>query len=163
MPSDLQDYESEVENISRDLVSELAPDELELFDDLAQEYRANPNPPDATHGTDSALGFGLDAGVVAMSPAVMAAVTGAFGFVVTIAADTLKEQSKTVIVAAVKKLFEAKKSEPAASEPAPIVLTPDQLREVQKIAAEQARRFGLKKDEAEKLADSLAGRLAMGG
>jgi hypothetical protein len=145
-----------VDEISKELVAEVAPEELDLFEELAQEYHANPKPPQAARGGDDALGFGLDAAMAAASPAVMAAVTACLGFVLQVATDALKDQTKTAVQAQVKTLFAGKKSGPAA-----INLTADQLARVRDLALGEARRFGLKKAEADRLADALAGRLAM--
>jgi hypothetical protein len=145
-----------VMDISRDLVGEVAPEELDLFDDLAAEYRANPNPPKVTRGGDDALGFGLDAAMIASSPAVMAAVSVTLGFVIQVASDLLKDHTKTAVQDQIRKLFAGRKSGPVA-----LTLTADQLARVRDLAASEARRFGLGRDEADRLADALAGRLAM--
>ena len=147
-----------VDEISKELVAEIAPEELDLFDELAAGYHANPNPPDASRGGDDALGFGLDAALIATSPAAMAAVSACLGYLLQVATDALKDQTKTAIQEQVKKLFAAKKSGPAQ-----LHLDADQLARARSLAASEARRFGLSKADADRLADALAGRLAING
>lgn len=147
---------SMIDDLSRALVAEIAPEELDLFPDLAQEYHANPKPPEVTRGGDDPLGFGMEAALIATTPAVMAVVTLAFNFVTQVATDTLKDQTQTFIQEQVKRLFAGKKSGPASLE-----LNPEQITRLRNLAASEAHRFGLKKAEADRLADALAGRLAM--
>lgn len=146
-----------IDEISKELVAEVAPEELDLFDELAEAYHANPNPPERTRGGgDSALGFGLDAAITAASPAAMAAVSACFGYLIQIAGDAFKDQTRDFITVQVKALFGKK-----ASAPVQLHLDPAQLARARDLAASEARRFGLSKDEADRLANALAGRLAM--
>jgi hypothetical protein len=144
-----------VDAVSLELVGQFAPKELEIFDDLAQDFHDDPTPPEAKRGPESPLGFGLDAAMIATSPAVMAAVTACVAFVMNAAADALKDQTKGFIQEQVKKLFKGSQADPAKFN-----LTADQLKHVEELAAKEARRFGLKKAEADRLAAVLAGRLA---
>lgn len=144
--------------LSRELLEEVAPEELDLFDELATEYHANPVPPDRSARTrDDALGFGLDAELIAISPAVIAAMTACLNFIVGIISESLKNQGETFINAQLKKLFEGKKPTDSS-----LSLDTEQLRHVRKLTLHEARRFGMGKAEADKLADALIGRLAMG-
>jgi hypothetical protein len=156
MSGDTGDTTQLVDEVSRDLVGEIAPEELDLFDELAQEYHADPNPPEVTRGGDSALGFGMEAALIATSPAVMAAVTVGVGFVMQVATDALKDQTKGFIQDQVKKLFAGKKPDDVN-----VQLNADQLAHLRDLAAKEASRFGLKKAEADRLADAIAGRVAM--
>jgi hypothetical protein len=149
----------EVDKIAKDLVAEVAPEELDLFDELAREYHANPRPPQVTRGGgDDALGFGLDAAVAASSPAVIAAVSACFGFALQIASDAFRDQTKDFVKDQVKKLLGGRKSGPVL-----LHLDAAQLAHARDLAASEARRFGLNKADADRLADALAGRLAMNG
>jgi hypothetical protein len=148
-----------ISEVSKEIVAQVAPEEVELFDDLAAEYYANPQPPDlAARASDDPLGFGLDAGIVAATPAVMAMVSVAFGFVWQAAVDSFKTESQDFIAHKVKELFQGKKQESA---PKTLALTPAQLKEVRRLCIKEATDFGMCDKDAGQMADALAGRLAM--
>jgi hypothetical protein len=150
------DEQALVAELSRELVSEVAPEELDLFDDLAGEYLANPNPPHATRGPgDDALGFGMGEALSAVTPAAMAALSVMIPLVTNMALDLFKSEGADFIRQMVKEKLSGKK-------PVGFNLTPAQLQKARELAFAEAKRFGLKKAEADRLADALAGRLAMG-
>ena len=146
--------------LSMDIVAEVAPEELDLFDDLVDEYYEDPSPPDmSASARDSALGFGLGGALAAATPAATAMVSAVLGLVVQVATQAFQDESSDFIRDKVKSLFGGKKVETTTD--APIPLTQDQLRRMREAALAEAQKFGMSGDEAERMADALFRRMAV--
>jgi hypothetical protein len=64
-------------------VAEVAPEELELFDELLEEHFANPEASNTpTHSEDDALAFGLESAMTVVTPVVAAVVSAVVKYVV---------------------------------------------------------------------------------
>jgi hypothetical protein len=154
--------------ISQSVVGEIAPEEMDLFDELMQEYFNNPSPPDLSkQAKDDALGFGLGEVLLAFAPAVAAALRAVMDHLLGQAMNDVKEEGATAIRNRIKDLLNPEK----------ISETPDQqkkdkkndsldfsrghLAAVRKIARAEAKKFGLTDEDAEKLAGVLIGKLAL--
>jgi hypothetical protein len=143
-----------IEQVSRHLVTEVAPEELGLFDALMADYFADPTPPDpADADSDGPLEFGLGEALVAVTPAAAAVATAVLTYILTEVIKTTQVESAKAITNKIKKLFNLKEKTEA--------LTTDQLKQVQKMAIKQAKLFGLAGDQAKQLASSLVGSLAL--
>ena len=150
-----------VEEVSRCVVDEVAPEELDLFGDLMAEYFADPTPPAAGDvQRDDALGFGLGEALIAVTPAAAAMVTAVLAHVLAEAGDALKEESGNRVKDAIKRLFNPEKEE-AEKRPRPQPLSTDQMKQVRRIARREAIKFGLDPDVASKMATALIGALAL--
>jgi hypothetical protein len=131
-----------ITHFSKDIVAEVAPEELELFDELMEEHFANPEASNTpTHSEDDALAFGLESAMTVVTPVVAA------------------------VVSAVVKYAEA---EPAPAQSAPkkpasasVSLSPDELARVRQLALEQSLACGLDSSQAERIADSVIVRLVL--
>lgn len=144
--------------LSQSVVAEVAPEELPLFAELAQEYLDDPSPPDlAAPANNEPLGFGLEEILVAVTPAAMAMTSSALTYVLAEVIKATQAESAAVIKSKIKTLFNAKEK---SHDPPP--LTPEQLDRVRKLARKQARSFGMNADQAERMVDALIGRLVMG-
>ena len=144
-----------VEELSKSVVSEVAPEELDLFDELVQEYFDDPAPPDlSAQASDDALGFGMSEMLVAATPAAMAMASAVVGFVLSEAIEADQEESVGLVL---KRLFKKGK----VTDEGPPPLDKAQLEQVKKLALEQAQAFGMKPDEAKKMTDALIGSLAL--
>jgi hypothetical protein len=150
-----------IEEVSKRIVTEFAPEELDLFDDLIAEYFVDPTPPDLSDsGGDDALAFGVGEVLVAVTPAAAAVVTAVLTHVLTEATEVIKEESAAKIKKGIKDIFgPEKKDKQDDDEPQP--LTRDQLEQVKKLARRQAKKFGLEPDLANKMADALVGALVL--
>lgn len=72
-----------VKTLAKDIVAEVTPEELLLFDELVQEYFDDPTPPDlSTRGSDDPLGMDLGE-LLAETPAIMAMVMSWLAFLST--------------------------------------------------------------------------------
>ncbi len=159
MKFEITEEQSFIKDISRDLVTQLAPEELDLFDELAQEYFENPKPPESlsTSIKDNPLGFGLGETIVATTPAITAVVSTIIQFLATEFVKTARDETSEMIKKKVKILFDSAGAKKGEVSP----LSDDQLEHVKKLARKQAIQFGMNAKQAENMANALAGRLAL--
>jgi len=154
-----------IQEISKGVVAEIAPEELDLFDELVIEYFQDPTPPDlSAKPKDDPLGFGLGEVLIAVTPAATAMVSEVLKYVMNESLTTAKEESAEAVKKQVKKLFNPEKrdAKPAKKEDGEVrPLNKDQLEQVKKLARKQAIKFGIGSDKAEKMAIALIGSLAL--
>ena len=145
-----------IQELSRELVSQFAPEELEMFDELYRDYQKNPAPPAVEPGRDDALGSGLGEVIVAVTPAASAMATAVVSFIVGEVLKAAREEGTEKIKARVKAVFNPKSQEKAAP------LSQEQLEQVRKLAARRAVDFGLSPEQAKQMALALIGSLSLG-
>lgn len=134
--------------LGRRIVSELAPDEMPLFDQTWQVLGRHPRR--RSRRREEPLGFGLPTAVEVMVTAV------ASGVVLTVTKDLSKDfgsWSGRLLA----RLFRRKAN--ALPDPLP-PLPPQRLQEIRTIAYERARHLGLPEDKADALAHALISELA---
>lgn len=180
MSLDVPEDRAFITELSREIVSELAPEELDLFGELVQEYYDDPSPPDlSAGGSDEPLGFGPGEILVAVTPAATAMVVAVFGYVLKAVVNQFKDEGAAYAKKWVQELFEERKKKEkkpareAKSEdqeeavPAQIVennptpLTQEQLKYAHQLAVEEAARFGIGGSESQAMADALLRRLVL--
>lgn len=145
-----------IEELSRNMVADVAPEELDMFDELADEYYEDPSPPDASaEASDDALGFGMSEMLIAATPAALAVAGSVVSFVVQ---EAIGAASDEALGAVLRRVF---KKEQAPADAPPPTLTKEQLEQVNRLALEQAQAFGLDPDTAQKMAQALVGTLAI--
>lgn len=144
-----------VRELSKELVVQFAPEELDMFDELYDEYQKHPEPPAAGRSSDDALGSGLGEVLVAVTPAASAMATAVLSFVVSEFLKASKDEASDKITAKVKALFNPKSPEKAAP------LSAEQLEKVQKVAARRAMDFGLPPEQAKQMSLALIGSLSL--
>lgn len=167
-----------VADLTKEIVAEVAPEELDIFDSLLQEYYENPQPPDASAGaSDDPLGFGLGETLIAVTPAATAMVYAVTSYILEAAVSQFKDEGAEFARNMVKKLFQERRKkkktgkEPGAKEPgeaaeaaekapdaavsAPPPLTQEQLKHAHEVAIAEARRFGMNEAQALVMADAL--------
>jgi hypothetical protein len=156
-----------LEDVTRGIVSDVAPEELDLFDELLDEYYADPNPPDLeAQAVDEALAFGLPEVMVAVTPAAAAMVQAVVNFLLSEVAKSLKEESlealkegsSTALKDLIQGLF---KRDDAKEKDGPEPLSQEQLKKVKQIARRKAKEFGLDPDTAKKMSEALIGSLVL--
>ena len=146
-----------IRELSKDIVSQVAPEEMDLFDELLEQYLENPEPPPQVPLTeDDPLGSGLTEIMIVATPAAAAMANVVLGYLLGEVIKATKEESAALIRKKVHDLFNAE--EPSQS-PAP--LTREQLELVKKLARKQASQFGFTADKAEKMANALIGALTL--
>ena len=145
-----------IAEVSKEIVAEIAPEELELFDELISGYFDDPTPPaKGARKGDKALAFGLENMVIAATPAVAAATSGVLGYLWNQAPTGAKQENPTAIKEKMQAIFHSGKTAKDAPQP----LSEEQLRMVRQIAQKEAETMGLQPELAEQLANALVERL----
>ena len=152
-----------VADLSRDVVSAIAPEELPLFRAQSEAFFADPEA--ALHATpprDNALGFGVALAVQLLTPIILSVMKEAVQFLVDELQQSAKEEASGTIAAALKSLKQrlfASKDE-TSEVPA---LTEAQLERIRNAAHSKARDLQLSEEQCTLLADAVVGRLAVAG
>jgi hypothetical protein len=149
-----------VADIARDVVAQMAPQELPFFPARSEAYFQNPHKmrPDQT-GKDETLGFGVDGATIAlMTPIIMSIVDEV---VKVICEDVIPDEiNQSGIMNKMFKMFRsAKKGNKKVT--LPLALTPEQLKQVHNKAISSALELNLSKVQADLLATSLVGKLEL--
>jgi hypothetical protein len=152
-----------IADLARDQVEQVAPQEVPIFPLLSEAYFQDPEKTlNAKGGKDEMLGFGVEAGVVLLTPIVMTVTREVVEFIAAEVMKSVQLQSSGLINDFVKKMFKKFRREgEAKGEKLPPPLTREQIGRVRELALEKARQLKLSPNQAGLLADSLAGSLAM--
>lgn len=152
-------------DVARDLVGQLAPEEMPLFRATSEAYLKDPQKVLKEHtGEDEMLGFGTGEVVSLLTPVALAVSVEVVKFVTVEVSQSFKAETSVVIAALVKSVFKKyratlEKEARLTSSP----LTSEQLREVHAIALTKARQLNLSEARAKILADALVGDLITPG
>src|SRR5262245_32214717 len=96
-----------VAELAQEIIADVAPEELDLFDDLSAEYFANPKPPDmSSKSGDDALGFGIGDMLIASTPAAAAMVSVVVAFATQVIVQAASDEASDTIRERVKALFQ---------------------------------------------------------
>jgi len=147
-----------IAEMSRDVVSQVAPDELPLFRMNSTAYFKNPKKAlEATQAKDDTLGFGIEAVVPLLTPIVIAVVSEVITHLEQSLSTHLASGAEGVVGGGLRSVFKRGGKGTAA----PAQLSPAQLAEVRDIAFRKARQLKLPETQAAMLADSVVGGLAV--
>jgi hypothetical protein len=147
-----------VADVARDQVAWIAPQEEMIFGLISEAYFQDPDESlDRRGGKDEMLGFGVEAGVVLLTPVVLTVTREVIEFLASEAMKSVQTQSSGIISEFVKKMFKKFRRE---GEELPPPLTREQITHVRVLALEKGRQLQLSENQAGLLADSLAGSLA---
>jgi hypothetical protein len=149
------DGDQYVQELSRQLVSQFAPEELEIFDELHRYYKTHPTGLSSAPSADDPLGSGLGEMIVAVTPAASAMAAAVVAFVVSEVLKASQEEASEKIKAKVKAIFNPKAPVKAAP------LSPEQLEKVRRLAAKRAVDFGLSQEQAKQMSLALLGSLSI--
>jgi hypothetical protein len=142
-----------VTELSKELVAEIAPEELELVDELLDDYYANP----AVHETkDNPLGFGSEV-LAAATPVIAMSLQTLFTFILNEVWVSAQKESAILIAEKMKSLLNPTKKQ---AEPS-LGLTREQLEKAKQLVKKEAMRGGMKPKKAEDLALKIVGRIAL--
>lgn len=157
-----------VRELAQIAVADIAPEELAVFDETADEFFADPEAVLHPQKSDEAVGFGLDAALA--TPVVLAVVMPVVHFLVSTVADAAKEEAASTIRSKVKRLFRKLGADSDVSEPPkleratsgdavvdPAGLTAEEAAQVRQIAYQQGLAVGLPDTQARLLADAVGG------
>ncbi len=144
-----------IADLSKTIVMQVAPEELDLFDELIEDYFEDSAPPDLSiSDDDEALGFGTGEALVIVTPAVAAAVSGVATYILKEVLKTVQEESASLLTRRVKNFFNPRGKEAE--------LTKEQMGKVRNLVFEQARAFGMDADQAQGLSNAVIGSLVLG-
>ena len=132
-----------------------APEELMLFDEMADEFFAAPDAVTRGKGRDESVGFGLDLALV--TPYLLAMATAAVAAVGTMVRDAVTEQGSEALGAAIRRLLRIGGDQPSVTP-----LTDAQARQLRKVALDRGRALGLDDGRAAVLADAVVGGMLVG-
>jgi hypothetical protein len=147
-----------IAEMSRDVVAEVAPDELPLFGMNSTAYFKNPKKAlESREGQDDTLGFGIELVVPLLTPIVLAVVTDVINHLEQTLSSHLASGAEGAISGRLRSVFKR----PDGGAAAPAQLSPAQLAEVRDIAFRKARQLKLPETQAAMLADSVVGGLVV--
>jgi hypothetical protein len=154
-----------IANVARDLVAQLAPEELPLFQAHSAAYFKDPQKVlKGQRGEDEMLGFGTGEAISLLTPIALTISVEVIKFVTEEVKKSFKAESSSMINDLVKSMFEKYRSaEEKKEKPASTLLTLEQLKEVRKIAIAKARKLKLPESKANQLADALIADLVATG
>ena len=146
-----------VGEVSRELVSRLAHEELPLFPAMLKTFRSRPSVLGAGESRDEALGFGVDGVVTVITPVVLAVVLDVVKHLAGELGDSMVKDSWKATRVAVRRVFGRDRECAIGDVP---MLSAPQLERVRRLAFAKARELNLSETRASLLADAIIGCLA---
>lgn len=150
-----------VDELARQVLAEVAPEELAIFHETADEYHQDPEGVLAASGRDEAVGFGLD--LALLTPYVLAIAAAVLRYLLETVGEAVKNESKPLITDLVHRVFRRgrgeEKSSTQASPTEPVAISAEQAVRVREIALARAHDLKLPENEARLLADAIVGGL----
>lgn len=142
--------------LARLAVDSAAPDELLTFDEVAEEYFADPQSTLMVNKRDETVGFGLE--LALLTPFALAVAEFVIGFVIDLLRDIAKDAAKPGLSAAMKRVLRVRTDQ--TPPPGQVELTDEQRARIFAAAREQAARLGLDEDKAVLLGNAIVGVLS---
>jgi hypothetical protein len=149
-----------VDEFAKQVLADVAPEELAIFDETADEYHQDPQGVLSATGRDESVGFGLD--LAMLTPYVLAVAGSVLGYLLDTVGEAAKKESTPLIGDLVHRLFRrGKADEKDAAEPATPkeTLSAEQAAQVREIALARAHDLKLPESKARLLADAIVGGL----
>jgi hypothetical protein len=160
MSKETNPWRDEIEAFSHQIVQEVAPKELPLFDGLLEEYYEDPTPPDTSQvDREDPLAFGPGISMAMVTPAAAAMVSAVLSFIAMEVLKGVKEELGDKIQEKTKEILNDildKKEEKTTPE-----ITQEQFKDLYKVAVEVAREYGMKEKQAKKMAKAFLGEAIM--
>jgi hypothetical protein len=146
--------------LARQLIEDTAPQELPLFRTISTAYFHDPKSVlEPQQGKDEMLGFGGVAIVMLVTPVALEAAKSVIAFLIAQLKGSVEKETSDAIAQRVHRLFH--RDTTAAGEPQEAPLTREQLARVRELALEKGRQLHLPEAQADLLADSMVGSLAL--
>jgi hypothetical protein len=159
VPVDDQSMRMLTDELAHQILSEVAPEELVLYEETAREYYADPHALLDPKRRDEALGFGLDLAMI--TPVVILVAQSVLQWLANTVVDAAAKEASSSVESYLRRLFRRAGGGKPATRPA--ALTADQAKQVRAVAYKQALAVGLAPDRARLIADSTAGALLTAG
>jgi hypothetical protein len=145
-----------IADLARDIVAQIAPQELPLFRATSAAYFKNPEKAlKKQTGKDEMLGFGAGEMVPLLTPVVLAVITEVVTFLTVEVKKAVAAESASLISEQVKNLFKKFHPEGEIGQRDPAQLTHEQLARVHKLAYERFLQLKLPETQADRLADAI--------
>ena len=140
-------------HLSYEIVKEMAPEELDLFDDIKEEFLENPDDfiKKDSGKKEKMLGFGGGVGEVFVTVTILPLIWGIFAQIAKKGIESLTEEGSKAAAEWIKNKREGKKGQPSK----------EKLKEIRDYVCQNAYSAGLDKDRARILADSFIGKLTL--
>jgi hypothetical protein len=158
-----------VDEFAKQVLAEVAPEELAIFDETADEYYHDPDGVLSASGRDESVGFGLE--LALLTPYVLAVARSVLGYLLDTVGDATKKESTPLITDLVHRLFRRGQSheqdedkdkrgdEREQPHQDHDVLSPEQAAQVRAVALARAHDLKLSESNARLLADAIVGGL----
>jgi len=139
-------------SLSYEIVKEVAPEELDLFDDIKEEYLKNPGAflEKDTKKKEKMLGFGGSAEIF-VTMTILPIILGVATQIGKAGIETLKDEGSKALAGWLKDKIEQKVSQPSK----------EKLKLMRDSVYNNALSMGVKKEKAGVIADSFIGKLAL--
>ena len=152
--------------LARDMLAELAPQELPLFQPISQAYFADPKRAAAAgSGKDEMLGFGMTGAEALVTPALLAIVSQVVAFLFDQVKDTASKEGSALAVEWVRwvlgRAHPPMVATVVAATGVQAGLTAAQITRVRELVMKRAAELKVAPAKAELLADAVAGKLAV--
>jgi|SRR5579862_8228136 len=142
-----EDLRAEVANFSKQLVSRLAPHEVEFFEEIETQFYLDPKPHKVASVKDDPLQFGLHDAAHLITPAAIAATTAVFVYLRSIITDVAKNVATTVLKDRVSSIL--------AGGSSALLVKPSQLDQVRRMARSEALKYGVTNQIADTMAEDI--------
>ncbi len=160
-PVDDQSMRALTDELAHLVLNEVAPEELALYPETAEEYYADPQALLNPKRREEALGFGLELAMI--TPVVISVAGTVLQWLANNAIEAAIKEASPSVLSYLRGLFrhgDKKNEKPAAPK---VALTADQAKQVRAVAYQQALAIGLEPARAGLIADSTAGALVTAG
>jgi hypothetical protein len=151
----VDDLNALIAELTRNALTSAAPDELVVFEETAQEYFSDPQAALTASGSDSAVGFGLELAMI--TPAALAVGAAVVQAIASHLSGRSVQFGERGLISVARRVLRVE------AKPAELTLTAAQARHVRQLAWEKARALGMPESQAQLLADSFVGAIAVGG
>ena len=148
-----------VGDIARDVLSEIAPQEIPIFAATSRAYFANPEAAlQQLRSKDNVLGFGTDAASFLFSPAVLLVLSETFQYLLRVAASATADGLAKEIPELIKAMFKKFQS----SQPdTPSVLTREHIASIHGNILASAKKLRIPAEKARTLANAVTAQLVL--
>jgi hypothetical protein len=147
-----KDIRETIKEVSFNLISELAPEEAEMFHEISDAYFNNPELLSGLNSKDDPVGFGVDGIIEMVSPATLGVVTTVITYIATEAFGAAKGALTDELKSKIKSLFNKKTGEKASHVH---TLTKEQLKLIRDKAISEGKAQKLSEEKATNLANAL--------
>ncbi|SAK90108.1 hypothetical protein AWB80_06381 [Caballeronia pedi] len=149
-----------IRDLSRDVLTQIAPQELPLFKTVSAAWFADPDAAKkASKNRDAALGFGPDGFSILFTPLILQVVSEIMPILGGIALKATETAVGEEVSILVRKMFRRSEAD-ASADPAP-VLTREQLGDVHQHVIAAGKRLRLESAQAQRLADAVVAQLVL--